>query len=138
MTQIKARRAKREQLIAAVQVAGPSGAGKTLGALLVAYGMMKEKYPDDWEVQLKVGKKAGETSIYQSPAHIRAIRDREWKYAYYFTPGREGVEHELYNLKDDPLEMTNLANDPGYINKRDEMFERMMEQEKKLESEFAI
>lgn len=57
MTQIKARRAKREQLIAAVQIAGPSGAGKTLGALLVAYGMMKEKYPDlnEYDLWGKIG-----------------------------------------------------------------------------------
>lgn len=43
---ITVRKAKREKLIAAVQLAGPSGAGKTLGALLMAYGMMKEKYPE--------------------------------------------------------------------------------------------
>src|SRR5574342_868215 len=41
-----AKKAKRQQLIAAVEIAGPSGAGKTLGALLIAYGMLKEKYPE--------------------------------------------------------------------------------------------
>lgn len=39
-------RAKREKLVAAVAVIGPSGSGKTLGALLMAYGMMKAKYPE--------------------------------------------------------------------------------------------
>ena len=47
MTQpIQSRRAKRQMLTAAVQIVGPSGSGKTLGALLIAYGMMKEKYPE--------------------------------------------------------------------------------------------
>lgn len=51
------RKAKREKLVAAVLIAGPSGAGKTLGALLVAYGMMKEKYPNlsDEEIWDKIG-----------------------------------------------------------------------------------
>jgi len=50
-------RAKRQQLIGAIAVMGPSGSGKTLGSLLMAYGMMKEKYPDasDEEIWAKVG-----------------------------------------------------------------------------------
>ena len=40
------KKAKRQMLIGAIALAGPSGSGKTLGALLLAYGMMKEKYPD--------------------------------------------------------------------------------------------
>jgi archaellum biogenesis ATPase FlaH len=49
--------AEREKLKAAIAIIGPSGAGKTLGALKIAYGMMKAKYPDlsDDEVWLKVG-----------------------------------------------------------------------------------
>jgi hypothetical protein len=46
MAPITVRKAKREKLIAAIGFAGPSGAGKTLGALITAYGMMLEKYPD--------------------------------------------------------------------------------------------
>lgn len=49
------KRAKRQKLIAAVEIAGPSGAGKTLGALLMAYGMMKEKYPEHPDVWEKIG-----------------------------------------------------------------------------------
>jgi hypothetical protein len=54
---ITVRKAKRQQLIAAVEIAGPSGGGKTLGALLMAYGMMKEKYPSLPEINLwdKIG-----------------------------------------------------------------------------------
>lgn len=43
---ITVKKAKRQKLIAAVQLAGPSGSGKTLGGLLMAYGMMKEAYPN--------------------------------------------------------------------------------------------
>jgi hypothetical protein len=50
-------RAKRQKLIAAVEIAGPSGAGKTLSALIMAYGMMKEAYPelDDYDLWGKIG-----------------------------------------------------------------------------------
>lgn len=50
-------KAKREQLVGALGLMGPSGSGKTLGALLMAYGMMKEKYPDatDEEIWEKIG-----------------------------------------------------------------------------------
>lgn len=49
--------AKREQLLGAIAIMGASGSGKTLGGLLMAYGMMKEKYQDlpDNEVWQKVG-----------------------------------------------------------------------------------
>jgi DNA polymerase III delta prime subunit len=49
--------AEREKLKAALAIIGPSGAGKTLGGLILAHGMMKAKYPDleDDEVWLKVG-----------------------------------------------------------------------------------
>lgn len=49
--------ARREKMKAAVAFIGSSGSGKTLSMLLVAYGMMKEEYPnsDDSEVFKKIG-----------------------------------------------------------------------------------
>ncbi|MDL5143122.1 AAA family ATPase [Bacillus atrophaeus] len=49
--------AQREKEKAIVGFIGPSGSGKTAGALLVAYGMMKEAYPeaDDAEIWSKIG-----------------------------------------------------------------------------------
>lgn len=49
--------ARREQQKALVGFIGASGSGKTVSALLVAYGMMQEKYKDDEEVNLweKIG-----------------------------------------------------------------------------------
>jgi choline-sulfatase len=42
-------------------------------------------------------------------SHIRAIREGDWTYAVYFGLDGAGVEYELYNTKDDPGQMTNLA-----------------------------
>jgi len=94
-------------------------------------------YHTDWEVQFKVGKKADAGAIYDRPWHVRAIRDRDWKYAYYFAPGRDDREYELYDLKNDPIEMHNLASDPGYQQKRKEMSDRLDEQEARLLQEYA-
>jgi choline-sulfatase len=41
---------------------------------------------------------------------IRAITERDWKYAVYYDPfGGASMEYELYDLARDSLEMTNLA-----------------------------
>ena len=45
----KARRAKAYLKLG---LAAPSGGGKTLGALIIAYGMMKEKYPNEPEASI--------------------------------------------------------------------------------------
>lgn len=46
----------------------------------------------------------------------------QWKYNYYFSD-----IDELYNLADDPYEMPNLAQDPGYRNILFELRERLRE-----------
>lgn len=93
-------------------------------------------YHSGWELEVSLTKK-NRTAAFTKPAQVRAIREKEWKYAYYFQRNGGGeIEHELYNLKDDPLEMTNLANDAGYIARRNEMRGRLMEREKKLVEEF--
>jgi len=52
-----AQRAKREKLKLVMGLIAPSGAGKTLGALMTAYGMMSKAYPelDEFDVWGKIG-----------------------------------------------------------------------------------
>ncbi len=95
-------------------------------------------YHSDWEAKMTLFKDAEQKAIYDSPAHVRTIRDHEWKYSYYFAPGRTDVDHELYNMKDDPNEMVNLGNDPGYSRIRKELFERLMEQERQFDKDFEV
>jgi choline-sulfatase len=40
--------------------------------------------------------------------HIRAIREGDWTYAVYFGLDGSGLEYELYNIKNDLGQMTNL------------------------------
>jgi arylsulfatase len=113
-----------------------SFAGVDLGPALRAprSGQVRDHvlFHQDWECLFTVGKGPEDVALYENPSHIRALRDGEWKYAYYFSPGRDQVEHELYNLRDDPLEMVNLASDPGYQARRREMSDRLREEERKL------
>jgi len=117
----------------------PYLAGRDLSPVLQdpARGSVQDEilYHQGWELEVGLSKQS-RTSAFSHPARVRCLRDREWKYAYYFSPDHDQVEHELYHLKDDPLEMTNLAHDPGFQAKRREMFARLMEREKKLVEEF--
>ena len=51
--------------------------------------------------------------IVKQPNHLRSIREGRWKYVMYFDPaGVEPPEYELYDLQEDPNELTNRA-DPA-------------------------
>jgi len=49
------------------------------------------------------------------------IRDGDWKYCHY-----AGDTPELYNLRSDPQEMTNLAGDPAHRGRMDELRARLL------------
>ena len=83
------------------------------------------------------GKNSAIMSVVRSPMQIRCVRTPEWKYAEYFTAGREETEEELYNLADDPLEMDNLAVDSGYQGRKKELRGRLSELENNLERDFS-
>lgn len=52
---------------------------------------------------------------------IRAIRDQEWKLIYY----PQLNHHQLFNLKQDPLEIKNLAYESEYLPKVQEMMQQI-------------
>jgi arylsulfatase A-like enzyme len=69
------------------------------------------------------------------PNHVVAIRERAWKIArYYDVAGEADDEWELYDLKRDPLETTNLAA-PGYQRtpKEEKAFERLQQELARVE-----
>jgi len=63
---------------------------------------------------------------------IRAIVEKDWKYAVYYDPvtGTD-PEYEMYDLKNDPLEVTNLAHeenwDSAYALERTRLHQRLIE-----------
>jgi len=64
----------------------------------------------------------------QLPAPLLvAIRTREWKYIQTLAADRasEVVFEELYNLRDDPGEMSNLARKSKYRNRQDNSKEEL-------------
>jgi len=116
----------------------PYMAGKDLSQVLLnpRNGSVRNEivYHQGWEVDPSIRRKFGG---FTHPAQVRSMRNREWKYAYYFKrDGGDETEFELYSLKDDPLEMTNLANDAGYLKKRIEIHDRLTEFERKIIAEF--
>jgi arylsulfatase A-like enzyme len=52
--------------------------------------------------------------VIKQPAHIRCIREADWKFAMYFDPEHvEASQHELYDLRSDPEELHNMAAPDG-------------------------
>jgi choline-sulfatase len=45
----------------------------------------------------------------RGPSIVRTVRTAKWKYSVYFTLKGDDADWELYNLLDDPNELTNLA-----------------------------
>lgn len=84
-------------------------------------------YMDNSHLRKKVESKGGPAVV--SPYHIRAIRERDWVYARYYSLDDPRQEFEMYDLKNDPLEMHNLAGDAGYTSKEREMAAKLREAE---------
>ncbi len=53
-------------------------------------------------------------SVRPAPGEVRGMFDGRWKFARYFDETLPEEEHELYDLREDPYELRNLAGDPGY------------------------
>ena len=48
-------------------------------------------------------------NVVPGPNRIRAIRERDWKYAVYVHPDSDEAQYELYDLANDPEERANLV-----------------------------
>jgi choline-sulfatase len=56
-------------------------------------------------------------------------RDGDWKYTYHTVIDRNHpAQRELYNLKSDPQEFTNLANRPEYQARAEAMHKRLVKE----------
>ncbi len=113
----------------------PGLAGKDLGPVLSGpegaevTDHVLYSFTDNIKIRA-LAEKMGRPTV-TSPHNIRAIREKDWIYARYFDPAHEEQEYELYDLRNDPLEMKNLANDPGYGSARREMADKLREAEEK-------
>ena len=116
----------------------PYMAGKDLSQAIFdpQQGSVRDEivYHQGWEINPSLRGKYGG---FKNPGQVRCVRNGEWKYAYYFErDGGDNVDFELYSLKNDPLEMTNLANDAGYKKVRVELHEQLLEFERKILEDF--
>ena len=67
--------------------------------------------------------RAEEIVIYDEYGPVRMIRTKEWKYVHRYPYG----PHELYDLKNDPEEMVNLADEPDQAERVVSMRARLQE-----------
>ncbi len=65
---------------------------------------------------------------------VRAVRDRNWKLIQY--PGRNYTQ--LFHLANDPLELHNLAEQPGYESKVNEMMNLLKEWQKNTDDTASL
>lgn len=64
---------------------------------------------------------------YTPNAQMRMIRTRDWKLVHHYEPG---MDHELYDLRNDPGELTNLFGQAGAKSVQDELHRRLTVWEK--------
>ena len=88
--------------------------------------LVKIPVPASVESQSVLSKKKREVMYYAYRHLQRAVRKDNFKWIEYHVDGVETVQ--LFDLKNDPMEMNNLAKDPKYTKKADEMRKLLREQ----------
>ncbi|MDR3697000.1 sulfatase-like hydrolase/transferase [Mucilaginibacter sp.] len=69
-------------------------------------------------------------SMVKAANRVRCIRTEEWKYDYYFhAMGSYANQYEMYNLFDDPGEITNMAYDPKCTTERKKLKNQLQQLE---------
>jgi len=90
--------------------------------------LTKIPVPTSIESQSILSKKNREIMFYAYRHLQRAVRKDDFKLIEYHVNGAETIQ--LFDLKNDPMEINNLSNDPKYTKKVDEMRELLCEQKK--------
>lgn len=93
-------------------------------------------YTTDETIGSKPGKYGIREPLVKQPAHIRCIREQDWKLAMYFDPATypQGLQYELYDLASDPHELRNMGHpdspyyDPDKLAEMKAKLQRRMEQ----------
>ena len=83
----------------------------------------------------RISRKWQQEPVIKQPAHIRCIREQDWKFALYFDPDNSDDpayrRYELYDLSADPDELHNMA-DPANTQyydqaRSEEMYDKLAE-----------
>jgi len=73
-------------------------------------------FTTDETIGTRISRKWQKEPVIKQPAHIRCIRERDWKFALYFDPDNPFDPdyrcYELYDLANDPHELHNMG-DPA-------------------------
>lgn len=104
------KRAKRQMLRLAMALIGPSGSGKTVGGLILAYGMMKEKYPKASEDQIwsligLVDTEHERSLIYEGMEKGGVMIGQFWHYDLKAPYSVERYEHAIFEMKRQGVEV---------------------------------
>lgn len=104
------KRAKRQMLRLAMALIGPSGSGKTVGGLILAYGMMKEKYPDAtedhiWNLIGLVDTEHERSLIYEGMEKGGVMIGQFWHYDLKKPYSVDRYEHAIFEMKKQGVEV---------------------------------